>query len=168
MKPEDTRGGPDFTFALAGTPSDNAEAKNIDPFQNHLLRKYDRKRFLIQYYLNRSSELTVFVVRMKPEDTRDNGAERAFKIEETRGATVELETNGMSTTQNIFIFALLNRISTKHCALSAKMYTRVHAILLKMQFALNALAKLNQQNHSSREKRFSTIIPGVFRLHTDY
>ncbi len=40
---------------------------------------------------------------------------------------------------------LLNIISTKHCALSAKMYTRVHAILLKMQFALNALAKLNQQ-----------------------
>ncbi len=41
-----------------------------------------------------------FVVRMKPEDTRDNGAERAYKIEETRGATAELEANGMSTAQN--------------------------------------------------------------------
>ncbi len=132
VKPEDTRGGPDFTFALAGTTSDNAEAKNIEPLQNHLLRKYDRKRFLIQYSLNRSSEFTVFLVRMKPEDTRDNGAERAFKIEETRGATAELETNGMSTTQNIFIFALLNRISTKHCALCAKMYKRVYTILFKI------------------------------------
>ncbi len=90
---------------------------------------------------------------MKPEDTRDNGAERAYKIEETRGATAELVANGMSTTQYIFIFALLNRISTKHCALCAKMYTRVHYILLKMQFVLNALTKLNQQNHSSREKK---------------
>ncbi len=41
-----------------------------------------------------------FVVRMKPEDTRDNGAERAYKIEETRGTTADLEANGMSTTQN--------------------------------------------------------------------
>ncbi len=37
---------------------------------------------------------------MKPEDTRENGAERAYKIEETSGATTEPETNGMSTTQN--------------------------------------------------------------------
>ncbi len=107
VKPEDTRGGPDFTFALAGTTSDNAEAKNSEPFPNHLLRKYDRKKFLIQYYLNRSSKLTVFVVRMKPEDTRDNGAERAFKIEETRLPTTEPETNGMSTAQNIFFVPYL-------------------------------------------------------------
>ncbi len=100
VKLEDTRGGPDFTFALAGTTSVNAKASNIEPFQNHLLRKYDRKRFLIQYSLNRSSEFTVFLVRMKPEDTRDNGAERAYKIEETRGTTAELEANGMPTTQN--------------------------------------------------------------------
>ncbi len=70
---------------------------------------------------------------MKPEDTKDKGAERAFKIEEARGATTEPETNGMSTTQNIFIWKLLNKVHIMHHALCAKMYTRVQYILFKFQ-----------------------------------